>query len=139
MHSRYKYVAMLPVKTDMSHDLPHMCPGARRSFFCRMRCHLGPNEPAEMMSGYYQQNNPSNDKKYVVVEFLGYLKSRTDIDDPELNADGGSRNMTCFLAIAKKPVPFNQITKWGTNALPHPVQFMSRHATDGKFLSIDNR
>lgn len=140
---------MLPVKTDMPHELSRLCPGARRSFFCRMKYRTSSspppetNESADMMSGYYQHNKQANsDKKYVVVQCTGYLKTKMCIDDQELDADGEPCNMTCLVAVAKVPlstIQLNQISSANTNAHLKPVQFVSRHATDGKFLFVDHR
>lgn len=142
------FLAMLPVKTDLPHEMFRLCPGARRSFFCRMKCRASStqtqtNESTDMTSGYYHSNKQTNsDKKYVVVQCSGYLKSKIGIDDQEMDADGESCNMTCLVAVAKIPLTtlkFNQSSGVTTNARLKPVQFTSRHATDGKFLFVDHR
>lgn len=142
------FLAMLPVRTDLPHELSRLCPGARRSFFCRMKCRTSASQPqsnesSEMMSGYYQRNQQTNsDKKYVVVQCTGYLKSKIGLNDQEMDGDGESCNMTCLVAIAKIPLTtlqFNHTSGTSKNAHLKPVQFISRHSTDGKFLFVDHR
>lgn len=138
---------MLPVKTDVPHELSRLCPGARRSFFCRMKCRTTPSQPQtneanDMMPGYYQRNKPTNaEKKYVVVQCTGYLKSKIGLDDQEMDGDGESCNMTCLVAVAKIPPTTFHLNQVSVTTNPHlkPVQFNSRHATDGKFLFVDHR
>lgn len=163
---------MLPVKTDEPHGLSRLCPGARRSFFCRMKCKAfttvkqecsnggdaaaaaaattasvgGPSTTTGSNSRRKSQN--ASDKKYSVIQCTGYLKSwapaKMGLEEPEVDGDVGDPcNLSCLVAIGRIP-PDIFATK---RSLPRSssylnvasVQFMSRHAIDGKFLFVDQR
>lgn len=165
---------MLPVKTDEPHGLSRLCPGARRSFFCRMKCKASAQIKEECdsssattlssriignnsngsgtgSSGICQQRrrkhlNSSSDKKYSVIQCTGYLKSwapaKIGLEEQESEGDGSSCNLSCLVAIGRIPPNIFAPT------VPAPVnnylniraiQFMSRHAIDGKFLFVDQR
>lgn len=153
--------AMLPVKTDIPQGLSRLCPGARRSFFCRMKCknyvHIkeeaDASQPANGMQSAGPKDTPKRkgkvnaDKRYCVIQCTGYLKSwapaKIGLEEQENDGDGESCNyLSCLVAVGRIP-PNVLASSKPTTASPgvnlRPIQFMSRHAMDGKFLFVDQR
>ncbi|XP_061391577.1 protein cycle [Musca vetustissima] len=150
---------MLPVKADIPQSLCRLCPGARRSFFCRMKLKAALNKnnnnnnqikeesdtSSSSRSSTKRKSKLSMDDKYRVIQCTGYLKSWTPIK--EENHDGDSddqitNNMSCLVAIGR--IPSNVLEDQIPSSLDHHpnirhVKFLSRHSVDGKFLFIDQR
>lgn len=141
---------MLPVHTSDTQGLDHLCPGARRSFFCRMKCKTsiqikvendvsnGPHRPRRKQIG---------SKKYCVIQCTGYLKSwapaKTNLEDQqETDSENDSSNLSCLVAIGRIPPNiFPQSSSSANVYQPNTssIQFNSRHALDGKFVFVDQR
>uniref|UniRef100_A0A336LW47 CSON003702 protein n=1 Tax=Culicoides sonorensis TaxID=179676 RepID=A0A336LW47_CULSO len=146
---------MLPVKTDVIHGGSRLCPGARRSFFCRMKYKVsGGNNNSQIQikeevdsSSTNQTSSSSHHKKFVVVQCTGYLKSwapaKIGLEEHQESSesDADSYNLSCLVALGRiQPNIYQQ----NLNAqCPNPnlrnIQFISRHALDGKFLFVDQR
>lgn len=139
---------MLPVKTDMPHGASRLCPGARRSFFCRMKCMTSTHikEETEANVGYARRKSKLLDKKYSVIQCTGYLKSWTPakvgLEEQEGDTKSDSCNLSCLVAVGRVPpnIFANNSTYLGEqNTILRSIQFVSRHTMDGKFLFIDQR
>ena len=153
---------MLPVKTDVPQGVSRLCPGARRSFFCRMKCKAitQVKEEADSTSTVPKNDRRKKqlnaDKKYSVIQCTGYLKSwapaKIGLEEHETDGEGESCNLSCLVAVGRiQPSLFNNNFNSGGGAGQHKslnrnnipnlrnLQFISRHAMDGKFLFVDQR
>lgn len=163
---------MLPVRTDVPQGGSRLCPGARRSFFCRMKCKASvqvkeevDNSVSSNSSNYHRRKNKNNsgtygffsskflnftkncfsDKKYVVIQCTGYLKSwaKNGLEEHQENTenDTDSYNLSCLVAIGRiQPNIYQQhLNSPSQNPCLRNIQFLSRHAIDGNFLFVDQR
>lgn len=88
----------------------------------------------------------SSDKKYVVVQCTGYLKSwapaKIGLDEQQQDSsecDPDSYNLSCLVAVGRiLQNPLCQLSS-SSNSCLRSLQFLSRHAMDGKFLFVDQR
>ncbi|GBP97685.1 Aryl hydrocarbon receptor nuclear translocator-like protein 1 [Eumeta japonica] len=142
---------MMPLKADVVAGASRFCPGARRSFICRIKCklpHVGVSTTVKEEDGpssklKKKQQQPS--RKYCVVQCTGYLKSwspanvATDNTNNESNEDLENSNMSCLVAVGRI-LPDFPVAPVEADVSPVRLpQFVSRHATDGKFLFVDQR
>ncbi|XP_070510756.1 basic helix-loop-helix ARNT-like protein 1 isoform X2 [Cardiocondyla obscurior] len=143
---------MLPVKTDVPQGVSRLCPGARRSFFCRMkrkvdgiRCsEMQVKEETDTAVGCHRRKKQQNvDWKYCVIQCTGYLKSwapaKIGVEEQEGEADGEACNLSCLVAVGRIQTAISTVTLSSRKPHSRPIQFVSRHAMDGKFLFVDQR
>lgn len=150
--SKSNHLAMLPLKTDVLQDLSLLCPGARRSFFCRMKCKSSTTtkENAGMFGRDIRCKKQTNsDKKYIVVHCTGHLKtwtqSKIGLKERESYGEGYSCNLSCLVAAGRAAPNFLQTQPPLPTSSSQPkeilrnLHFLSNHTIDGKFLFIDQR
>ncbi|XP_055315404.1 basic helix-loop-helix ARNT-like protein 1 isoform X3 [Sitodiplosis mosellana] len=142
---------MLPLKTDVLQDLSFLCPGARRAFFCRMKCKTSATSkdsvnvfPRDIRC----KKQTNSDKKYIVIHCTGHLKtwtqSKIGLKERESYGEGYSCNLSCLVAAGRAPLNVLQTPILPTSTgqpkeVRKNLQFLSRHTIDGKFLFIDQR
>lgn len=142
---------MLPVKADLPHGMARLCPGARRSFFCRMKYkvtqQMKDGDNADTLSGCHRRKKQmSSDKKYCVIQCTGYLKSwapaKIGLEEQETDSEGDSCSLSCLVAVGRiipNVLQTNVSPPLTTSPNSKSIQFISRHAMDGKFLFVDQR
>ncbi|XP_030650220.1 basic helix-loop-helix ARNT like 1b [Chanos chanos] len=131
----------LPVKTDITPGPSRLCSGARRSFFCRMKC----NRPLVKME---DKDIPStcskkkaDRKSFCTIHSTGYLKSWPPTKmglDEDNEPDNEGCNLSCLVAIGRLH-PHIVPQPMSGDIRVKPTEYVSRHAIDGKFVFVDQR
>ena len=140
---------MLPVKTDVqpAGGISRLCPGARRSFLCRMKCRgsFHVKEEADTTTGCHRprKKQSNSDRKYNVIQCTGYLKSwppaKLGLEETEGENDSESCNLSCLVAVGRIQSQMNNLHYYFPTANIRRFPFVSRHAIDGTFLFVDQR
>eukprot|EP00063_Salmo_salar_P034220 XP_014009055.1 PREDICTED: aryl hydrocarbon receptor nuclear translocator-like protein 2 isoform X5 [Salmo salar] len=137
----YPRERLIDAKTGLQvQDLPvgavHLCTGARRSFFCRMK------HSRTVMKTEDKTIQPSSSKKkesqrYCTVHCTGYMRSWPSTQlDAESN-DNESSHLSCLVAVCR--VHPNNACQPSREVKVKPTQFVTRFAIDGKFTFVDQQ
>lgn len=83
------------------------------------------------------------DWKYCVIQCTGYLKSwapaKTGLEEQEGEADGEACNLSCLVAVGRLQPAMPTPSLISGKPQLRSIEFVSRHAMDGKFLFVDQR
>ncbi|KAH6936327.1 hypothetical protein HPB50_016157 [Hyalomma asiaticum] len=137
---------MLPLKGEFPQRQSRLCPGARRSFFCRMKCKTQATVKEEAdttTGGQRRRKSHSFDRRYSVIHCTGYLKSwapaKLSLPDDAPTDDSEGCNLSCLVAVGRVHGDLASCPATRNALDAEAVQFVSRHAADGKFLFIDKK
>uniref|UniRef100_A0A4W5LK85 Basic helix-loop-helix ARNT like 1a n=1 Tax=Hucho hucho TaxID=62062 RepID=A0A4W5LK85_9TELE len=131
----------LPVKTDITPGPSRLCSGARRSFFCRMKCNRSYVKTEDKDFPSTCSKKKADRKSFCTIHSTGYLKSwpptKMGLDDDN-EPDNEGCNLSCLVAIGRLhphiiPQPSHEDIR------VKPTEYVSRHAIDGKFVFVDQR
>ncbi|XP_077193999.1 basic helix-loop-helix ARNT-like protein 2 isoform X2 [Paroedura picta] len=126
----------LQVHTDFQAGSSGLHPGARRSFFCRIKYARNVvKEEKEALSSAAKKDH----KKYCTVHSTGYLKSwpPNEVGVEDENDAGKNSNYNCLVAVGRLH-PYVIPQKSGEIKVK-PTEFITRFAMDGKFVFVDQR
>ncbi|EMP32771.1 Aryl hydrocarbon receptor nuclear translocator-like protein 2 [Chelonia mydas] len=127
----------LQVRMDFQAGSARLHSGARRSFFCRMKCsRITVKEEKKCLPNSKKKEH----KKYRTIHCTGYLKSwpptKVGVEE-EKNAEKDSSDFNCLVAVGRLH-PYIVPQKSGEIKVK-PTEFVTRFAMDGKFVYVDLR
>lgn len=78
-----------------------------------------------------------------MIQCTGYLKSwapaKIGLEEQESEAEGEACNLSCLVAVGRIQTPLVAPTSTPRRLRLRSIEFVSRHAMDGKFLFVDQR
>ncbi|KAL0962961.1 hypothetical protein UPYG_G00347730 [Umbra pygmaea] len=136
----YPRERLIDAKTGLQvQNLPagadHLCTGARRSFFCRMK-------HSRMLLNTEDKTMSSSSKKkecqqYCTVHCTGYMRSWPSTQLDAESDDNESSHMSCLVAVCR--VHPHNVCQSPPEVQVKPIQFVTRFAIDGKFTFVDQQ
>ncbi|KAM9572106.1 aryl hydrocarbon receptor nuclear translocator-like protein 2 isoform 1-T1 [Salvelinus alpinus] len=132
----------LQVQADLPVGAARLCPGARRSFFCRMKYHKisVKQEDKEFQSS---TSKKKESEKYCTVHCTGYIRSwptsQLGEEGGEGEADKDSSHFSCLVAVGRVHPHAASLVNGVNEVLVKATEFVTRYAMDGKFTFVDQR
>ncbi|NXD69344.1 BMAL2 protein, partial [Eolophus roseicapillus] len=130
-------VTGLQVHTDFQAGPVRLNSGARRSFFCRIKCsRTTVKEEKECLPN----PNKKDHRKYCTIHCTGYMKNWPPNEvgvEEETDVEKDSSNFNCLVAIGRLH-PYIVPQKSGEIKVK-ATEFVTRFAMDGKFVYVDQR
>ncbi|XP_053478882.1 aryl hydrocarbon receptor nuclear translocator-like protein 2 isoform X3 [Ictalurus furcatus] len=128
----------LQVQADLPVGATRLYSGARRSFFCRMKC----NKVAVKEEKDFQASSSKKkeSQRYCTVHCTGYMRTWPTSQlgaEGEAEADKESSHFSCLVAVGR--VHPHSIPQANGEVKVKPTEFITRCAMDGKFTFVDQR
>uniref|UniRef100_A0A3Q2XVR5 Basic helix-loop-helix ARNT like 2 n=1 Tax=Hippocampus comes TaxID=109280 RepID=A0A3Q2XVR5_HIPCM len=130
----------LQVQADLPVGAARLCSGARRSFFCRMKCNKNfvKVEEKELQAS---TSKKKESQKYCTVHCTGYMRSW---HSSQLEAEGegdadkqDSSHFSCLVAVGR--IHSHSSPQVNGDFRVKPTEFITRYTMDGKFTFVDQR
>ncbi|KAM9854226.1 aryl hydrocarbon receptor nuclear translocator-like protein 2 isoform 1-T1 [Aulostomus maculatus] len=130
----------LQVQADLPVGAARLCSGARRSFFCRMKCNKV-SVKVEEKEFQASTSKKKESQKYCTVHCTGYMRSWPS---SQLGAEGegeadkqDSSHFSCLVAVGR--IHSHSSPQVNGDFRVKPTEFVTRYAMDGKFTFVDQR
>ncbi|XP_035381103.1 aryl hydrocarbon receptor nuclear translocator-like protein 2 isoform X3 [Electrophorus electricus] len=129
----------LQVQADVPLRAARLCPGARRSFFCRMKYKKVSVKEEQDMTRAASSSKKKEAQCYCTVHCTGYMRTWPT---SQLGAEGEAEGedcsrFSCLVAVGQVH-PYTAPQANG-DVRVKPTEFITRCALDGKFTFVDQR